>query len=211
MRALRARHFAAPRPRSASSRRASASCLGRQRLSPRGAQENPETRRFPPHWTAPAGAATFRRPRPRGAARRNSHGVLAMAYAGSKQARRRHSGRRPGGDGHRRRSPMCWWIRSTMKAARWRRSPAATAPEPSAAPAPATLEPVSPPPRQGRCRTRVSRSRMKCQAMPRLHQGRPEQDRPQSLGHRRLASPAEVPGYSVLRRHEGARGQALDL
>jgi cytochrome c len=46
--------------------------------------------------------------------------------------------------------------------------------------------------------------------LPQLHQGRTEQDRPQSLGHRQLEAGGGA-GLCLLRRHEGTRGQALDL
>ena len=46
--------------------------------------------------------------------------------------------------------------------------------------------------------------------LPQLRQGRAQQDRPQSLGHRRLQA-GGGPGLHLLRRHEGAGGQALDL
>ena len=46
--------------------------------------------------------------------------------------------------------------------------------------------------------------------LPQLRQGRAQQDRPQSLGHRRLQA-GGGPGLYLLRCHEGARGQALDL
>ena len=46
--------------------------------------------------------------------------------------------------------------------------------------------------------------------LPQLRQGRAQQGRPESLGHRRLQAGGGA-GLQLLRRHEGTGGQALDL
>ena len=96
------------------------------------------------------------------------------------------------------------------EAARWRRSPAAHAPEPPAAPAPAAIEPVSA--RSWPRPIRIAGQQI-APEMPACHdftKGGPNKIGPNLWGivGSQAGGGAEL---RLLRRHEGARGQDLDL